>query len=242
MPIRMEGATDVGRLRSANQDSIYYHESFGIGIVADGVGGRKGGEVASSMAVNIIRQAYLECDRIGYDEVPSFLREVIQRANREILERGLLDENIQGMGTTVNCLIFLGDHIHIGHVGDSRTYLYHEQNMWQLTVDHNVQTMLQRGKIQKQQINAQSSGGALVRALGLTDYCEVDLYEKILTPGEIYITASDGLFDMVPDKDITRIITEYKHNLKELPLKLIEEANRRGGKDNITVLVSQVEP
>ena len=144
------------------------------------------------------------------------------------------------MGTTLNCLLFVGDQVYIAHIGDSRTYLYFKGQMWQLTLDHNIKVYGERGWLPKDSTLDTAKSGALVRALGLADQCEVDIYEKTLRPGELLLTCSDGLTAMVSDRRITAIMKESEHNPEQLPGLLIQEANRNGGKDNTTVVISQI--
>lgn len=236
----MVGATDVGRRRKTNQDSLYYDEPAGFGIVADGIGGRSGGEIASSMVVNGLRKAFLTSDRIRHEEVAPFLVNAIDKQNLEILERGRRETEINGMGTTLNCLMFVGDRLHIAHVGDSRTYLFYKKHLWQLTFDHSVGNFLERGWIPKSAVQSGAKEGALVKAIGLADRCEVDLYELKIKPGELFITCSDGLSGMVDDPSIARLVADNLDNFESLPKILIDAANEGGGKDNITVLCSLV--
>lgn len=240
MQIRMAGATDVGRRRKANQDSIFFDAASGVGIVADGIGGRKGGEVASALAVNGLRKAFQNTDMIRYDEVAPFLAGAIDKINQDILARGVAEAEISGMGTTLNCLLFTKDRLHIAHIGDSRTYMYFERHLYQLTQDHNVASFLAKGWLSPAQIQPGAKGEALVRALGLVSTCETDIYEVELKPGQIFLTCSDGLTGMVDDREIADIIAANRGRTQELPAKLIDAANRGGGKDNITVLISEV--
>jgi protein phosphatase len=236
----MAGATDVGRRRKANQDSLFYDAGQGIGIVADGIGGRSGGEVASSMAVNGLRKAFLDVDMIRHEEIHPFLTSTIDKINQGIIDKGAQDSSLYGMGTTLNCLMFVGDKLHLAHIGDSRTYLYSQRHLWQLTLDHNVRTFLARGWLSSNSVVPGSGESALVRALGLFERCDVDIYEKTVNKDEIYVTSSDGLFDMIKDSDIAKIISQNIDDFENLPRKLIEEANRKGGRDNITVLLSKM--
>ncbi len=240
MRIRMAGATDIGRRRKGNQDSIFYDESRGLGIVADGIGGRKGGEIASSIAVNSIKKSFFGVESIRFGEVNSFLVDAIDEANASILARGELEPEIHGMGTTLNCLAFVGNRLHLGHVGDSRSYLFQDGNIFQLTIDHNVGTFADRGWLRPRQLLPGSKNEALVKALGLGPICEADIYEMELKAGQVIITCSDGLTGMVPDAEIARIIRKNIFNFETLPSLLIAAANAAGGVDNITVLVSEV--
>lgn len=236
----MAGATDVGRKRKANQDSLFYDEDFGVGIVADGIGGRNGGEVASSMAVGGLRQAFIDAGELELDDLNPFLQQTIEQINKAIIKKGRQNKEIKGMGTTLNALVFRGNILKLAHIGDSRTYLYSEKNLFQLTIDHNVKTFLERGWLSPSKVLPGSTESALVRALGLFLNCEIDIYEKTVQPGEIFLTSSDGLFDMINDSEIAKIIGNNLENFEQIPALLIEAANKNGGRDNITVLLSKV--
>ncbi len=236
----MIGATDIGRRRKSNQDSLYYDEPAGFGIVADGIGGRSGGEIASSMAVNGLRKAFIATDRIRHEEITPFLINTIDLMNSEILERGRREIEIAGMGTTLNCLMFVGDKLHLAHVGDSRTYMYYKKHLFQLTLDHSVGNFLQRGWLPKSALAAGAKEAALVRAMGLGERCDVDIYEVPLRPGQIFLTCSDGLSGMIDDRKINQLLSDNFQNFEKIPRVLIDAANQAGGKDNITVLISMV--
>jgi protein phosphatase len=240
MQIRMAGASDIGRVRKNNQDSFYYDAAHGLAIVADGIGGRKGGEIASKMAVEGMRDAYLQTEMLRHEEITPFIGTAVDKVNLSIVEAGEKDLDIKGMGTTMNFLLFVSDRVYVAHVGDSRTYLYYQDHLWQLTLDHNIETFVARGWMNRDQIVPGTRDAALVRSMGLTTRCEVDIYDLKLRTGEIFITCSDGLSGMVDDKKILQIVRENSDNITRLPKILIDEANRNGGKDNVTVVVSQV--
>jgi len=235
----MFGATDVGRQRKNNQDNLYFDSRLGIAVVADGIGGRNSGEVASGIAVRGLKQAILDCESLRHEDVAPFLTEGIDKVNRQIILAGQADPQMAGMGTTVNALLFVGNKVYIGHLGDSRTYLFVNGQMWQLTLDHNIKLYVKRGWLPQEAL-ANGKPESLVRALGLSMECEVDIYEKELYSDEMLITCSDGLTDMVPDKRIASIIKENRSHPERLPQILIAEANKQGGRDNITVIVSEV--
>ncbi len=237
----MVGATDVGLLRKYNQDSLYFNSDLGVGVVADGIGGRKGGEVASKLAVNGLKNELLNSEMIRHDEAKNFLLATIDRLNATIIDEGFKKPHVRGMGTTLECIMFVGEKAYLAHVGDSRTYLYYHENLFQLTIDHNVETFLEKGWMQTENILPGSKKSALTRALGLTNKCEVDLYSIDLLPGQVFLTCSDGLYGMIDDRTLLKIMNKYAHNIEQLPKVLINEANKQGGKDNITVLVASVE-
>ncbi len=242
MRIKMYGDSNIGKVRSINQDSFYYNELHGIAICADGIGGRPGGEVASATAVERVRQAFLDCKTIRADEVPKFLIRSIDKANRDIIKRGEAEDRYKGMGTTINVLLFLNENLYIAHIGDSRTYLFNRDHLWQLTVDHSIEVYVDKGWIPEEALTSASKPSALVRALGLAQQCEPDIYQCKLAAGEIFLTCSDGLTAMVPDHRIRELIKNNLHRMTEIPMLLIDEANRGGGKDNITVIISEVLP
>lgn len=240
MRIRMAGATDVGRRRSTNQDAMFYDGQQGIVLVADGIGGRKGGEIAAHMAVDGMKKAFLETECIRHEEIHTFLASSVDQVNQVIVERSLTDQKTAGMGTTLNCLMFVAGRLYIAHVGDSRTYLYYKGNLWQLTLDHNIETFIERGWMSKAHIQPGTKEGALVRSLGLSQGVEVDIYDKEVKAGEIYLTCSDGLTGMVSDQRIAALFKERERDISSLPKILVNEANRNGGRDNITVVISEV--
>lgn len=240
MRIKMYGDTNIGRVRKKNQDCFYFNDLQGLAIVADGIGGRPGGEVASQIAVETIRKTFISCNSLRADEVSNFLVSSIDKANHAILDHGQINDKVSGMGTTINALLFVGDMLYIAHVGDSRTYLQWKDHYWQLTVDHSIEEYVAKGWFPAEVLKNTPRPGALVRALGLSERCEADIYEKPLKIGEVFLTCSDGLSSFVSDKRVNDLLQEYRNRLETVPKILIAEANRNGGKDNITVIISEV--
>ncbi len=236
--MKMAGATDRGLKRTMNQDSLFFDEAAGIAIVADGIGGRKGGEIASSMVVNHLRKAFETAQKLSPDDLYSFLQYNIQAINSEIFNRSQLDAH-DGMGTTLECLVFAGQKLLIGHVGDSRTYMISRGDIFQLTTDHNVGSFIDQGLILPQSIHPQTKREALVKAVGIAADCEPDIYEIEVRPEYVFLTCSDGLFNMLTTKEIVGFFTGIPFD--QIPEKLIAAANAKGGKDNITVSISQFE-
>lgn len=243
MQVVISAASDIGRVRRENQDSFFVDDKFRIGIVCDGIGGRQGGKMASQIAVDTTIDALAK-------NLPHELKasdplievgviQAVEKANSVIVDTGEKDENLNGMGTTIELLVFMDKHVFIAHVGDSRTYLFYANHLWQLTIDHNVETLVEQGMLDPVALTP-SNRNSLVRALGIKKTTEVDVYQHELKNGEIFITASDGLFDMVEDEDICRLVFENHDNIQALPKILIDEANKNGGRDNITVMVSKV--
>jgi serine/threonine protein phosphatase PrpC len=238
--IKMYGSTNVGRVRKENQDAIYFDEIMNFGVVADGIGGRAGGKEASAIAVRGLRRAVVESEMIRHDQADSFLVNALDAVNSEIIKVGREDVSKTGMGTTVNAVMFFADKAHIVHVGDSRTYLYDRGHLFQLTIDHNVKTLLRRGQIEQSDVLPRVSKDALVRALGLSEQFDPDIYTLQVRTGQILLTCSDGLYSMVEDRKILHLLNKHAHKPNELPKHLIDAANQGGGRDNITVLLSIV--
>ncbi len=236
----MSGCSDVGRKRKNNQDSMYFDSVQGLVVVADGIGGKKGGEIASRIAVEGIRSDFLKTDCIRHEEIPVFLTNAVDRVNKDILHYTDQHPDKKGMGTTLNCLMFVSDTLYLAHLGDSRTYLFYKDNLWQLTLDHNVQTFLKRGWLNRDSVGNNPKESALVRSLGIPGGVEPDIYQLKIRPDEIFITCSDGLYGMVPDEAILSIVSKYSANISGLAKILVAEANKNGGQDNVTVVVSKV--
>ena len=252
MKLRMFGATDKGLVRSNNQDAYYCNAEYGVAIVSDGMGGHKGGEVASELVVEGLRDAFLEERSLLSDEVGSFLDRALKSINREILARSEADENCRGMGATVNYIQFAGGAIAIGHAGDSRTYLLRSWKradgairfgMWCLTIDHNVGVFVERGlmivgrDLPPGPLNERTKQ-RLMRGMGVGKDLKADLYCKELEEGDVFLTCSDGLHGYVTDKVILKTLVAGP--LAQAPERLISLAHSVGAPDNVTVVVSAV--
>lgn len=238
--VKIFGMTDVGLKRSSNQDSIFYNTKKGVLVVADGIGGRLGGETASMIAVEGLKKSFDEWELMNSECIQDFLMDSLSQVNNLIITTGLNDSTLRGMGTTVNCLVFIDRKVFIAHLGDSRTYLFYKDNLWQLTLDHNIKEYVKHGWLPEETLLVNKSPDALVRALGLSSQCEIDLYEKDLTTGEIYLTCSDGLSDMVSNHKIREILIHNRKHVDRIPNLLIEEAKKNGGIDNITIAITEI--
>nr|MBA2505333.1 Stp1/IreP family PP2C-type Ser/Thr phosphatase [Thermoleophilaceae bacterium] len=221
--------TDVGRQRSANEDA--YFATAPMFAVADGMGGAQAGEVASSMAVESIG---------GWQDGGSpedALREVIEDANRRIHELSRSDESRAGMGTTLTAVV-AGEHdISIGHVGDSRAYLFRDDELTRLTDDHSlVEELRKQGKITAEEAETHPQRSIITRALGPEGHVEVETFSAPAKAGDLYLLCSDGLTSMVGDPRIGEILRGGS-SLESTARQLVDEANANGGRDNVTVVV-----
>lgn len=252
MRLKMYGGTDVGLVRSSNQDAHFFSADYGIAIVSDGMGGHQGGEIASELTVTGLRDAFLSSSQILVENVRGFLDDVLGRINTDIRARGAADERLRGMGATVNYLMFAAGQVAIGHAGDSRTYLARgwrrpdgsrSHSLWQLTVDHNVGTFIDRGIfVEGRDYRAGAMNeklrARLTRGMGVVADLSADLYSRRLQEGDVYLTCSDGLHGFATDTEILRALVMGP--LSKAPTRLIELAKSKGAPDNVTMVVTAV--
>jgi protein phosphatase len=233
--------TDVGKVRETNEDSLFVDEEDGLVIVADGMGGHNGGEVASRMAVDIISNALK--DKIAPDAIKEDIFELIMKAlfkaNDEVRIKGESDPLLRGMGTTIIVVLCRGDDLYVCHVGDSRAYLVRNGSIQQLTEDHSViAQMIKAGNITKEEAKNHKFKHMLSQALGTSVYLAPDIQFVSWKEGDYVLLCTDGLTDMLPDQDLLATILECsKGEPGEGCEMLVELANKRGGKDNITVIL-----
>lgn len=236
--------TDVGCVRSQNEDAFVLYEATDkrqlaekghLVLVCDGMGGAKGGRVASSMAVEEISNAYY-LSHTG--DVRTGITQAIKSANNKIHQRAKNEDGLNGMGTTAVAAILLGDDAYIAHVGDSRCYLIRNKEISLLTEDHTiVQKMVKQGLITADQARNHPEGHILSRSVGVHAEVEVDITLDPLTlqPGDILVLCSDGLHGQVEDDEILQIA--IANPAQRAVEKLIALAKERGGPDNITVQI-----
>jgi PPM family protein phosphatase len=224
------GVTDVGRVRDGNEDG-FLDESLRLGVVAvaDGMGGHRAGEVASATALESLRAAMAAGQP---------LRDAIVDANDAVLEKSVSDQQLRGMGTTLTAGTLGTDgNLVIGHVGDSRAYLFHDGELTQITDDHSlVEEMVRTGELTPEQAESHPQRSIITRALGIDPEVEVDVYPVQLGIGDRVLLCSDGLTTMVRSEDIADIL-EREPDPKRAAQLLVDAANAAGGEDNITAVV-----
>ena len=228
--------SDVGRVRSGNEDSYFCGQT--VFAVADGLGGHQGGEVASAAAVEpLARLDGRELADPG--EAAEALANAIRAANEAILDRAAGDPALYGMGTTITAAAVAGDgYLQLAHVGDSRAYLLRAGELAQLTTDHTVVgELVRRGRLTPEQAAIHPERSILTRAVGLDPRVPVDLPDPLeLTPGDQLLLCSDGLTETVDDDQITRVLSAAPDG-QAACRSLIDAANDAGGPDNITVVL-----
>ncbi len=235
------GRTDVGALRSGNEDSYLIVPEQGFFIVADGMGGHAAGEVASDMAVKIIARELGPVKGASDSELAERLRRAIQAANAAIFERTLREQEKRGMGTTATALVLNGARYLIGQVGDSRAYLLREGSLLQLTKDHSyVQEQVDAGYLTPEQARIHPYSNVITRCVGANAEVWPDIYVGGLKTGDLYLLASDGLTGMLEDNDLGAVLASDLEP-EAMVDTLIAEANRRGGLDNITAIVVRID-
>lgn len=239
--IRIAWKTDTGRVRQNNEDSLLVDEDLGVLIVADGMGGHQGGEVASAMAVDTILSFLKESrtDVEGADQVGETIVKAVQQAHEEICTRAADNPELNGMGTTVVLALCRDEDVHIAHVGDSRAYLIHGQEISQLTKDHSVVSeMLMSGQITPKEARRHPLRNVITRSLGSPDSAGPDVQCHNWEQGDYLLICSDGLTNMVKDPEIKKLVLKHASDVRAACEALVEEANANGGKDNITVILA----
>lgn len=250
MKVDIYGLTDVGKKREKNEDSLLVNADLGLFMVADGMGGHLGGEYASRIAVKtveeIVRQllddpdatisADIVFDRSDPGEV---LKYAIRIASQRIFDEAARNPNLRGMGTTTVALLLRDGKGFIAHVGDSRAYLVKGGEIKQLTADHSlVAEQLRAGFITPEELKNHKFKNIITRSVGFQNDVEIDLLIRDLDTDDQFLLCSDGLTNLVEDADIGKIVS--KNGPKEACRKLIELANKRGGDDNVTVILARI--
>lgn len=241
------GLTDVGQVRPSNQDAFAVLNDVGLWIVADGMGGHAGGDVASRLAVtSITEQARKHTDMDSLAQArqartETLMRHLIETAHKTIRKRAFEEPRLSGMGTTI---VVLGiqpgttPQLTLAHVGDSRAYLLRGHTLSQLTQDHSlVEEHVRNGLLSPQEAAAHPLRHVLTRALGIGETVEPDISTHRLQPDDLILLCTDGLTKMLDDGQIADTLLHAGRSPEAACLALVEKANRRGGKDNVTVVI-----
>ena len=238
--------TDPGKARENNEDAVMYDEATGLGVLADGMGGYNAGEVASGMAAQFIHSEMArwltETGRqAGAKDIRRALEICVDNANLAIFNAANNNAQYAGMGTTLVAGVFQGGSLLVGHIGDSRCYRLRHAELTQITKDHSLlQEQIDAGLLTPEQAQTSLNKNLVTRALGVDDSVMLEINEYLVEPGDLYLMCSDGLSDMVKNADIAEIL-EWPISLEQRARGLIDAANARGGRDNITVLLVQAE-
>ncbi|HTI05447.1 MAG TPA: Stp1/IreP family PP2C-type Ser/Thr phosphatase [Gemmatimonadales bacterium] len=241
MHITSAGRTDVGVIRSGNEDSYLMVPDRGIFIVADGMGGHAAGEVASEMAVKFVAQELASLRGLSDQQVADRMSTAIRAANGAIFQRTLTEHDKRGMGTTVTALTLFENRFLIGQVGDSRAYLLRDGKLTQVTKDHSyVQEQVDAGYLTPEQARTHPYSNVITRCVGANGDVTPDLYGGAVKQRDLFLLASDGLTGMLEDYQLAELLSPDRMPEQEVDA-LITEANRHGGLDNITAIIVRVD-
>ena len=242
--LHIAGKTDTGMLREHNEDFIGFDEDAALAVLADGLGGRASGEVASCMAVTSILTE-LRPDRPLQAEAGDLFDELlraIDAANRRIFYAANANKCHNGMSTTLVAARIEGRRMLAGCVGDSRLYLLRDRELTQLSRDHSlINDLLAKGAMPNNDFSLTNIDHILTRALGIHDAVEIDRLEHELMGGDLLLMCSDGLTNMVADWEIKDILNGRPDDIDLCVKRLVDSANRNGGKDNVSVILMRIE-
>jgi serine/threonine protein phosphatase PrpC len=243
--------TDTGRVRDHNEDAIGAIGEIGLMVLADGMGGYNAGEVASGIAVQIVTDLAVDgATREKRDSIDPHsglmrqsivLRDAIYRSNKIIYQTAQSQNDCEGMGTTIVACMFYDNKISVAHVGDSRAYRLRGGQLDQVTLDHSLlQELVDRGFYSEEEAQRSTNRNYVTRALGVEPTVEVEVHEYEVLPEDVFLLCSDGLCDMVEDDDIHLTISTFNDSLDVVGQQLVDLANDHGGRDNISVMLAQV--
>lgn len=231
------GKTHVGKVRKNNED-YYYVDGRGLHVLADGMGGHLAGDVASQTAVDYVRSNFYDHNS---GDVSVHLKDIVEAVNKHIYSLASSSEQYKDMGTTL-IVAYVDDDkkMFYAHVGDSRLYLYRQGNLQRLTKDHSlVEELLSSGAITEREAQQHPQKNIITRAIGVNEHVQVDTGCEVLKPEDLFLICTDGLSNMIADEHLKHILNQGE-DLDVLADRLINEANKNGGSDNITVVLGKV--
>ncbi len=245
MPLLCAGLTDRGVVRKTNQDSIFLNPEHKCFAVADGMGGHRGGDIASQLTVQTLTECFTKASTDTAKV--NLIRQAIQKANTLIFEKSQTESNLSGMGTTVVSLLVDKSKAYIANVGDSRCYLFNKKKIYQLSRDHSlVQEKMNLGIYTREEASKDKMKNILVRTLGFEEGVKIDFFEYTISKNDLFLLCSDGLYGKVCDEEMNEIINHHLPKLEEASTEdlqqtvktLIRRANQYGGNDNISVIMA----
>ena len=233
--MKVVGISDTGLVREKNEDAFLIDEDQGFFLVCDGMGGHRGGEVASHMAVETISRSM---EGFTSANAQQLLVQGIKNANQAILKAGLENENLFEMGTTVTAALVSDTQITVANVGDSGVFIIRDGSIRKVTRDHTLaEKMLSNGVLKPDEMRENAYNHILTRALGIEEQIEIDLFNEELWTDDILLMCSDGLTDMLTPEEILTIVQAYRTDLEFAAQQLLSEALAKGGFDNITIVL-----
>ncbi|NEX60686.1 Stp1/IreP family PP2C-type Ser/Thr phosphatase [Noviherbaspirillum galbum] len=242
MPVNLEFAakTDTGLVRSQNEDAVAVEADIGVVVLADGMGGYEAGEVASRIAIESAVRSLRDAHDANPPDglTPEMLASAVRSANDAILAAARATPAYAGMGTTLVVAVVQPGNLTIAHVGDSRAYRLRSDNLLQLTRDHSLlQEQIDAGLLTVEQARYAANRNLVTRAVGVDSMMEAEVHVHAMQAGDLYLLCSDGLSDMLDDNAILAILKQHGTDLDATCGILVDEANRQGGNDNISVIL-----
>jgi protein phosphatase len=248
--IEIAGVSDVGRLRRRNEDAIDWDTQLGVAMVADGMGGSQGGDIAATTALRSIkydlRRALADSERHGSRARSREVRgalvvELVRRANQGVRKSAAHDRRLDGMGTTLVMALLGPDYLTAAHVGDSRLYRLRGSRLERLTEDHSmVQEMVGRGQMNARQAATSRHRNVITRALGIAQDVSVDVAHHPIAAGDVFMLCTDGLTNMVPEPELGAALAAHAHDIDVAARNAVNIANARGGRDNVSVVLMRI--
>lgn len=233
--------SDVGRKRQKNEDGYLINDALRLYMVADGMGGHAGGEYASRIAITTVESHFKrEMERKEQPHDPdAIMRDSILDAGVQICQKAAEDASLRGMGTTTVALHLVGDKAYVGHVGDSRAYHVRDGKIERLTDDHSlVNEQLKSGLITEEEARTHQFKNIITRSVGVGEDVEVDILNMDIKPHDIFLMCSDGLSNLVEQREILQQLLQNDHVMAAK--NLVDLANKRGGDDNITLIIVSI--
>lgn len=228
------GITDIGLLRQRNEDAYLIDQNRNLFLVCDGMGGHKGGDVASRMAVDTVSQ-YFQYNCLA--EVPQALIKALDLANQSIWDTGRQVEDVREMGTTITAAVIVQDQIVVAHVGDSSLYIIRDNDVIKVTEDHTLaEQMLKDGLLKHHEMRSNAFTHVLTRALGAECQVNIDIYQQKVQPEDWILLCTDGLSNLLDKQDILKLLRN-QHEPSQAAQALTDMALSRGGHDNITIVL-----
>jgi protein phosphatase len=238
--IHYVGETDVGLKRQNNEDALAVRPDLGLCVVADGMGGAAAGEVASRIFVETVVEVFADGQKTGQDDCAGQIQYAFGLANERILRDVDMHPQRKGMGCTAEVVVFSDGGYVLGHLGDSRTYRYRNDQLKQLSSDHSlIQEQIDQGILSPEEAKTHPMRNVILRAVGVKEEVALDILKGRTYPGDQYLLCSDGLTDMVDDGVIEGVLAS-ELTLEERANKLVGLAKSAGGKDNITIVLAEV--
>jgi len=242
MKLLVSAQTDVGLKRENNQDRYLIDESLGLYIVADGMGGHQGGEVASRLSVETIQTTVQESfEKDAGISAYELIKRAYSRASLAIYEKSQATPSLRGMGTTTVAALYRQNTLYIGNVGDSRAYLIHPPFIWQITDDHSLlNEQIRAGLLKPENAEQFAAKNVITRSVGFEKDVQCDILERELQLDDHFLICSDGLSGLVDDRRLCDMVLTVPFN--QVVPRLVEEAKRNGGDDNVTCLLLKAVP